>query len=45
MPIKGARSSKGAGLLLTLAALMGSSAAQAQSLDDIVEAVIAATGG
>ena len=45
MRINGARSSSGAGLLLTLAVLMGSSAAQAQSLDDIVEAAIAATGG
>ncbi len=45
MPINGAQSSGGAGLLLTLAVLVGPSAAQAQSLDEIVEAALAATGG
>ena len=45
MTMNGARSSGGAGLLLTLAVLMGAGAAQAQSLDEIVEAAVAATGG
>ena len=45
MPINGAQSSSRAGLVLTLAVLMGAGAARAQSLDEIVEAAIAASGG
>jgi hypothetical protein len=45
MTIKRAQGSNGTGLLLTLAVLVGPSAAQAQSLDEIVEAALAATGG
>ena len=45
MTINGARGSSGAGLLLTLASPVWAGAAQAQSLDEIVEAAVAATGG
>ncbi len=45
MTINGARSLGGAGLLWTLAVLVGPGAAQAQSLDEILEAALAATGG
>ena len=45
MTINGAQSSRGAGLLLTLTVLVWAGAAQAQSLDEIVEAAVAATGG
>ncbi len=45
MTINGARGSNGAGLLLTLAVLGWTGVAQAQSLDDIVEAAVAAAGG
>ena len=45
MTIKGAQGSGGAGLLLTLAVLVGPNAGQAQSLDEIIEAALAATGG
>ena len=44
MTIKRAQGSNGTGLLLTLAVLVGPSAAQAQSLDEIFEAALAATG-
>ena len=45
MTINGAQSSRGARLLLTLAVLVWAGAAQAQSLDEIIEATLAATGG
>ncbi len=45
MTINGAQSSSGAGLLLTFAVLVWAGAAQAQSLDEILEAAVAATGG
>ena len=45
MTHNGARSSGRAGRLLTLAVLVWAGAAQAQSLDEILEAAIAASGG
>ena len=45
MTTHGATSSSRAGLLLTLAVLVWTGAAQAQSLDEIIEAAAAATGG
>ena len=45
MTIKGAQGPSRAGLLLTLGVLAWAGAAQAQSLDEIIEAAVAATGG
>ena len=45
MTIKGAQGPGRAGLLLTLGVLAWAGAAQAQSLDEIIEAAVAATGG
>ena len=45
MTINRAQSLRGAGLLLTLAVLVWADGAQAQRLDDILEAAVAASGG